>query len=63
MTAIGEIKANQQRLLDEINKIKVHISFLDEACVDILYFTDPNRDSQQSYSHLEAQVWLNLPPL
>jgi hypothetical protein len=32
---IDEIKANQQKLLDEYNKLKQHILFLDRICMKI----------------------------
>jgi hypothetical protein len=63
MNAIGEIKANQQTILDDINKIKAHINFLDEVCLATLDFTDPHSDSSLSYSHLYGQWFYQLPPL
>jgi hypothetical protein len=61
MKAIGEVKANQQQILDDLNKMKAHISFLDATCYNIFWNTAGIFDDQERF--FEYDKFHQLPPL
>ena len=64
MKALDEVKANQKLFLDNNNKLKKHIAFLDETFIRSYLFLQLNRGiGAQGDWDIEAGHYNNLPPL
>ncbi len=62
--ALDEVKANQQCFIDNNNKLKQHIEFLDETCIMSYLYLQLNRGiGSQGDWDIEADRYNNLPPL
>ncbi len=62
--ALDEVKANQQHFLDNNNKLKQHIAFLDETCVMSYLYLQLNRGiGSEGDWDIEAAHYNSLPPL
>jgi hypothetical protein len=63
LNACEEIKANQEQIQEDINKIKAHIGFLDQAIMFTFANTDNILDIAVPHGNFnDLEAWLNSLP-
>jgi hypothetical protein len=63
MKALDEVKANQQKIQDEYNRLKAHVLLIDECCIDSYLGLQLDLGADPSDWGIEADHYNHLPQL